>query len=837
MKKRNLHLLIFSFILAFSTLYGQSNQYLHFDRVDDFVETPNASQYIANSDQITMAGWFYTDQLAYGQGMMSFRGGGSGTGEMYLIQLSDGIIECRLITTNGFHEYKAPAFSIVPQTWQHIAWVYDGSSVSLYMNGALKGSTPATGVIQSTNRPFTIGKTNLGGFNFVFGGQADEVSLWNKALSQSEIEDMMNNELEGTEDGLQLYYKFNQGVPNEDNTSISKLISEVNGVDAEGNLLNFGLMGTTSNFGGVLDNSFQAITFPQIPNQLISNPPITLEGAASSGLPVTYEIVSGPATVSGDIITLDGTPGEVVVKASQPGDGTYDAADDVFNSFQVIDPNLNVPNIDARSPLAGDVYVPTLKAIQLAAISNIDYPELFSVDDLKFEINGDEITPKDWGNEHYTAWWTPPAYGNYTVNIIATNNFGASATESVNINVVADISDDVFVTAVDQVWADINNGAIEIEAELPSFLGAFDNILGALTIECPPGGCDPWDRISGLEVKGHNGEWVEIIRYITPYGVPCSHTIDLTDFMSALQGKIKFRVYLGTLGNGFLYTLDLQYTPGTPNYPYSSISKIWQETYDFGNPADLQPVPNLNFSFPDNAEAAKLKLVSTGHGWGENNTGNAAEFHEDTHHVWVNGVEAFEQHNWMKCNPNPDNCSPQNGTWFHDRAGWCPGAIAPWFDYDMSSFISQGDVEMGYVFDEDYTDLCNANNPNCVSGVTCNNCNDGFNPHLIVASYIITNGNSPVDGSGVVGVNDLNRGIPFQVYPNPTSGILNIQFEEAMGEMEIRIFNNVGQLIRTFEMDLATSRNTIDISELSSGIYSVEVLTSEGMGIRKIIVE
>lgn len=790
---KNIHLHLFSFLLAFAftCLNAQTNQYLHFDRVDDYVEVPNASQYIANSNEITFAGWFYHDELAYGQGMMSIRGGGSGAGEMYVIQLNNGTVECRLITTSGFHEVVAPAFSVVPQTWQHWTWTYDGSFVRLFINGNLVGSTAASGTITSTNKPFTIGKCLLGGFNFVMGGRADEVSLWNKALTQQDIQDMMNDELTGMEDGLQLYYKFNQGVPGGDNTSISKLECETPNND--GDLLNFALTGDESNFGGVLDNSFQAITFPQIANKLISDPPFQLLASASSGLPVSYEIVSGPATLNGDMVTLDGVPGEVTIKVSQPGDGTYDPAVDLFNTFQVIDPALNTPFIDGRSPLAGDVYVPTLKPIQLAAISNIAYPELFSVDDLVFEINGDEIIPKDWGNEHYTAWWAPPAYGSYDVNIKATNNFGATSIETISINVVAQ-AEDLTVTAVDEVWADVNNGVVEVEAELPSFLGAYGNISGFLTIGCPPGGCDPWDRISGLEVKGHNGEWYEIIRYITPYGVACNSNIDLTDFMSVLQGKIRFRVYLGTLGNGFLYSLDLDYTPGIPDHPYSSITELWKETYNFGNPANLQPVPDRNLQFPDNAAAAKLKLVSSGHGWGENNTGNAAEFHNDTHHIWVDGVETFEQNNWEDCNPNPDGCSPQNGTWFYDRAGWCPGAIAPWFDYDMSSYISNGDILMGYVFDEDYIDLCNADNPNCVSGVTCPNCNDGFNPHLIVSCYMITNGDVPLDGAQVLNTGDaLENGLSFKAFPNPTSGILTIEINEPVSQLGIRVFNAVGQ--------------------------------------------
>lgn len=838
MKKSLIHLLSCLLLTTATVLSGQTNQYLHFDRVDDYVEVPNASEYIANSSEISFAGWFYTDELAYGQGLMSIRGGGSGTGEMYLIQLSDGILESRLITTAGFHEVVAPAFSIVPQTWQHIAWVYDGSEVKLYFDGVLKGSTPASGTITSTDKPFTIGKCLLGGFNFVFGGQSDEVSLWSKALSQQDIQDMMANELTGTEDGLEAYYKFNQGVPGGDNTSISTLTSEVGGSDRDGNLIDFGLMGNESNFGGVLDVSFQAITFPQIPNKLISDVPFQLEASASSGLPVSYEIVSGPATLNGDMVTLDGVSGEVIIKASQGGDGTFDPAQDLTNVFQVIDPDENVPSIDARSPLAGDVFVPALKPIQLAAIATIEYPELFSVTDMKFEINGEEITPKDWGNEHYTAWWTPPAYGSFAVNIIGTNNFGATATETVNINIV-DQATNTSVLAMDEVWADINNGVVEVEAELPSYLGAYDEIQGQLVIGCPTGGCDEWDRISGIEVKGHNGEWYEIIRYITPYGVACNGSfIDLTDFMSVLQGKIRFRVYLGTLGNGFLYSLNLEYNAGEPTYPYSSITELWKETYDFGNPIDQQPVPTRNIELPSNADAAKLKLVSTGHGWGDNNTANAAEFHEDTHHIWVNGAETFEQYNWYDCNPNPDGCSPQNGTWFFDRAGWCPGAIAQWFDYDMTAYVDQNQVSFDYIFNEDYVDLCNADNPNCISGVTCDNCNDGFNPHLIVASYLISNGNAPLDEGIVLDADETQaHQLNFQAFPNPTSDLLNITFTETVTDLQIRIINSVGQVVQVEQADGRTMSLSINLSDLPTGIYSVEVSSSEGIGIQKVIVE
>ena len=98
---------------------AQSQQYLHFDRMDDFVEVPEGSKFISGSDQITMAGWFWTDELVYGQGMMAFRNGGTGDGEMYIIQLENGILECRLIINGDFYEFVGPAFTI-PVSYTHL---------------------------------------------------------------------------------------------------------------------------------------------------------------------------------------------------------------------------------------------------------------------------------------------------------------------------------------------------------------------------------------------------------------------------------------------------------------------------------------------------------------------------------------------------------------------------------------------------------------------------------------------------------------------------------------------------------------------------------------------
>jgi hypothetical protein len=62
--------------------------------------------------------------------------------------------------------------------------------------------------------------------------------------------------------------------------------------------------------------------------------PITLSATASSGLPVTFSVVSGPASISDNILTITGV-GTVEVAANQAGDADYAAAKEVTHNIVV----------------------------------------------------------------------------------------------------------------------------------------------------------------------------------------------------------------------------------------------------------------------------------------------------------------------------------------------------------------------------------------------------------------------------------------------------------------------------------------------------------------------
>ena len=78
----------------------------------------------------------------------------------------------------------------------------------------------------------------------------------------------------------------------------------------------------------------QSIDFPPPPDRTFGDAPFALSASASSGLPVAFTVVSGPATLSGNQLTLTGA-GTVTLRASQPGDATRAPAADVERSFAV----------------------------------------------------------------------------------------------------------------------------------------------------------------------------------------------------------------------------------------------------------------------------------------------------------------------------------------------------------------------------------------------------------------------------------------------------------------------------------------------------------------------
>ena len=95
----------------------------------------------------------------------------------------------------------------------------------------------------------------------------------------------------------------------------------------------------------------QTITFGTIPSKVYPSTAFTIGASASSGLPVTFAVISGPATVNGNTVTLVGV-GTVTIRASQAGTGVHASAVSVDQSF-VVYPN-KLAQFRANNGLAAD---------------------------------------------------------------------------------------------------------------------------------------------------------------------------------------------------------------------------------------------------------------------------------------------------------------------------------------------------------------------------------------------------------------------------------------------------------------------------------------------------
>jgi hypothetical protein len=94
---------------------------------------------------------------------------------------------------SGRVDLWSPAL-VVPGAFQHVAASYDGNTIRLYYNGALVTTQLVGPANFSTNDPVNIGSENLtvdGNYD-PFDGTIDELSIYNRALTDVEIADIVN---------------------------------------------------------------------------------------------------------------------------------------------------------------------------------------------------------------------------------------------------------------------------------------------------------------------------------------------------------------------------------------------------------------------------------------------------------------------------------------------------------------------------------------------------------------------------------------------------------------------------------------------------------------------
>jgi hypothetical protein len=100
----------------------------------------------------------------------------SGTGERQL-EFRIGI---------GGERFRLASTSDIPlNQWVHVAGIFDGTTMRLYINGQLNNTLSASGVIQDTPNPIYVGGSQF--WPRAFDGKLDEIRVYNDALTDTDI--------------------------------------------------------------------------------------------------------------------------------------------------------------------------------------------------------------------------------------------------------------------------------------------------------------------------------------------------------------------------------------------------------------------------------------------------------------------------------------------------------------------------------------------------------------------------------------------------------------------------------------------------------------------------
>jgi PKD repeat protein len=134
---------------------------------------------------MTLSAWVYPTTWASGWKSLLMKE--SSGGLAYALSANSAADQPDSTLRIGGYDRQLAAGSHLPSnTWTHLAATYDGTTQRLFVNGVQVGSRSQTGTLDVSANPLRVGGNTVWA-NEYFQGLIDEVRIYNRALTQSEI--------------------------------------------------------------------------------------------------------------------------------------------------------------------------------------------------------------------------------------------------------------------------------------------------------------------------------------------------------------------------------------------------------------------------------------------------------------------------------------------------------------------------------------------------------------------------------------------------------------------------------------------------------------------------
>jgi hypothetical protein len=178
---------------------GRVGQAFSLDGVDDYVAVPDADS-LDLTGNLTIEGWVNPTDISGERTIVSKRTLDNNN-VTYVLFLRNGQPRLSTRTGGGLFNEEVFATSLVPTNqFTHLAVTVSGSQYAFYLNGQLAGQSTSGTLL---NRPATDGRLTVGtveltgGTTGSFAGKLDEITLYNRALSQLEVQAIASGDYAG----------------------------------------------------------------------------------------------------------------------------------------------------------------------------------------------------------------------------------------------------------------------------------------------------------------------------------------------------------------------------------------------------------------------------------------------------------------------------------------------------------------------------------------------------------------------------------------------------------------------------------------------------------------
>jgi len=158
---------------TFTTQTIKGNGAFVFNGTNNSIDLPSIPA--LTGENVTVSSWIYWKQ-------------GTGDKDTILSQSNDTLGYCLYVnSTNSIPMFRLDTTSVVASSsinegWHNIVGTHNSTTLKIYVDGVLSNSTSKSG--SGTNRNAYIGFDNISSY---FNGTIDEIAVWNRTLSNSEI--------------------------------------------------------------------------------------------------------------------------------------------------------------------------------------------------------------------------------------------------------------------------------------------------------------------------------------------------------------------------------------------------------------------------------------------------------------------------------------------------------------------------------------------------------------------------------------------------------------------------------------------------------------------------